>query len=64
MTPNEFRDSVAFASGVSYERRRLGELLRTRANHVSALDDHFHQKGYRMVVSELRRLADQLDATP
>ena len=61
MSVDELRDSVAFAAGVSYERRRIGELLRQRARHVSALDEHFHHKGYRMVVSELRRFADELD---
>jgi hypothetical protein len=64
MTPAELRDSVAFAAGVSYERRRVSEMLRLRASHVAELHEHFHIKGYRMIVTELRRLADELDGTP
>jgi hypothetical protein len=64
MTPCELRDSVAFAAGVSYERRRMGEQLRQRANLVDALYEQFSQKGYLMVLSELRRLAQELEELP
>lgn len=30
MSRDEFRDSVGFAAGVSYERRRIGEVIRKR----------------------------------
>jgi len=57
MRPQELRDSVAFAAGVSYERRRMGELLRQRA----ALLAHMPGSTPRTVVTELRRLALEIE---
>ncbi len=37
MTVLELRDSVAWAAGVAYERRRIGELLRQRITDLRQL---------------------------
>lgn len=60
----ELRDSVAWAAGVGYERRRMGEQLRQRASQVEVLHEVFAKPGYRMVAAELRRLAHELDEAP
>jgi hypothetical protein len=59
-----FRESVAFTSGVSYERRRMSERLRTRANEIDLLHETFGKPGYRITAAELRRLAAELDEMP
>lgn len=56
----ELRDSVAWAAGVGYERRRFAEHLRQRATLLQQMPGPTP----RAVVYELRRLADELDATP
>jgi hypothetical protein len=56
-----FRESVAFTSGVSYERRRMGERLRARSNEIDLLHETFGKPGYRITVAELRRLASELE---
>jgi hypothetical protein len=56
----ELRDSVAWAAGVGYERRRFGELLRQRATLLQQLQG----PQPRAVVRELRRLADEIDKEP
>lgn len=56
----ELRDSVAWAAGQSYERRRIGEVLRIRAN----LLEHMHGPTPRAVVRELRRMAHEIDREP
>lgn len=56
----ELRDSVAWAAGVGYERRRIAELHRQRATLLEQLPGPTP----RAVVRELRRLADEIDATP
>jgi adenosylmethionine-8-amino-7-oxononanoate aminotransferase len=56
----ELRDSVAWAAGVGYERRRIGEVLRQRA----LLLEHMPGSTPRVVVKELRRLADDIDREP
>jgi hypothetical protein len=56
----ELRDSVAWAAGVGYERRRIAEHLRQRATLLQQMPGPTP----RAVVHELRRLADELDATP
>lgn len=53
----ELRDSVAWAAGQSYERRRIGEVLRQRAS----LLDHLPGPTPRAVVRELRRMAHEID---
>lgn len=53
----ELRDSVAWAAGTSYERRRIGELLRQRATLLQQMPGPTP----RAVVTELRRLAYELD---
>jgi len=62
---DEFRDSVGFAAGTSYERRRIGEMIRQRITLISTLEE-FGTGGrcHRMVTAELRRLADQIDGEP
>lgn len=61
----EFRDSVAFAAGCSYERRRIGEVIRQRAKLLTALEEHGTAgRCHRMITAELRRLADQIDEAP
>lgn len=53
----ELRDSVAWAAGQSYERRRIGEVLRQRAS----LLEHMPGPTPRAVVRELRRMAHEID---
>lgn len=53
----ELRDSVAWAAGTAYERRRITELLRQRASLLQQMPGPTP----RSVVAELRRLADQID---
>lgn len=60
----ELRDSVAWAAGVGYERRRITERLCQRAAQVDVLHETFCKPGYRMVSAELRRLAHELDEAP
>jgi hypothetical protein len=57
----ELRDSVAWAAGVGYERRRISERLRQRASHIDILWEGFNQAGYRMTATELRRIAEELE---
>jgi hypothetical protein len=57
MSVLELRDSVAWAAGVSYERRRIGELLRQRAILLRELPGPTS----RSVQAELRRLADLIE---
>ncbi len=56
----ELRDSVAWAAGVSYERRRIGELLRQRAILLRELPG----PASRAVQAELKRLADLIEQEP
>lgn len=56
----ELRDSIAWAAGQSYERRRIGELLRQRASLLEQMPGPTP----RTVVRELRRFADQIDREP
>lgn len=56
----ELRDSVAWAAGTAYERRRIGERLRQRASLLEQMPGPTP----RAVVRELRRLADQFDQEP
>lgn len=57
MSVLELRDSVAWAAGQAYERRRIGELLRQRATILRELPGPTS----RSVQAELRRLADLID---
>lgn len=56
----ELRDSIVWAAGVGYERRRIGELLRQRASLLQCMDGPTP----RTVVRELRRLAEVIDQEP
>lgn len=56
----ELRDSVAWAAGQSYERRRIGEVLRQRAS----LLEYMPGPTPRAVVRELRRMANEIDREP
>ena len=62
MSRDEFRDSVGFAAGVSYERRRIGEVIRER---IATLRDYgdlgLPTKTVRALVSELRLLAAAIE---
>jgi hypothetical protein len=53
----ELRDSVAWAAGVSYERRRIGEMLRQRAILLRELPGPTS----RSVQTELKRLAQLIE---
>lgn len=53
----ELRDSVAWAAGQAYERRRIGELLRHRATILRELPGPTS----RSVQAELRRLAELIE---
>jgi hypothetical protein len=53
----ELRDSVAWAAGVAYERRRIGELLRQRAILLRELPGPTS----RSVQTELKRLAQLIE---
>jgi hypothetical protein len=53
----ELRDSTAWRAGQAYERRRIGEVLRLRANLLEQLPGPTP----RSVVRELRRLAHEID---
>ncbi len=56
----ELRDSVAWSAGVGYERRRIGEVLRIRANLLEQMPGTTP----RGVVRELRRMAHEIDREP
>ena len=56
----ELRDSVAWSAGVSYERRRIGELLRQRAILLRELPGPTS----RSVQAELQRMAHQIEREP
>ena len=62
MMNNEFRDSVGFAAGQSYERRRIGEVIRER---IIALRDYgdlgLPTKTVGILVAELRLLATVIE---
>jgi hypothetical protein len=60
MSVLELRDSVAWAAGVAYERRRIGELLRQRAILLRELPGPTS----RSVQAELKRLADLIEEAP
>lgn len=53
----ELRDSVAWAAGVAYERRRIGELLRQRAILLRELPGPTS----RSVQAELKRFAQMIE---
>jgi hypothetical protein len=53
----ELRDSVAWAAGVGYERRRITELLRQRAIELRNLPGPTS----RTVQAELRRMSDLIE---
>lgn len=53
----ELRDSVAWAAGVGYERRRIGDLLRHRATTLSDMPGPTPRR----TVQELLRMADAID---
>jgi hypothetical protein len=58
----ELRDSVAWCAGTSYERRRIGELIRQRISSLQLIDgvaDHRQpsQRSLRAVIAELRRIS-------
>lgn len=56
----ELRDSVAWAAGTAYERRRISEILRQRASLLQQLPGPTS----RSVVAELRMLAEQIEQAP
>lgn len=56
----ELRDSVAWAAGQSYERRRIGEVLR----QCASLLEYMPGPTPRAVVRELRRMANEIDREP
>ena len=61
----ELRSSIAWCAGVGHERRRCAERLRSRASHIQQLAETFPKNsGYKMLVVELRRLADELEDAP
>lgn len=60
MSVLELRDSVAWAAGVAYERRRIGELLRQRAILLRELPGPTS----RSVQAELKRLAALIEEAP
>lgn len=53
----ELRDSVAWAAGQSYERRRIGELLRRRISLLREMPGPTP----RSVIAELGRLIDVIE---
>ena len=53
----ELRDSVAWAAGQAYERRRIGELVRQRATDICDLPGPTPRRA----VEELLRLRDVID---
>jgi hypothetical protein len=62
----ELRDSVAWCAGTSYERRRVGEILRQRISSLQMLEgiaDHRQpsQRSIRAVIAELRRLTSVIE---
>jgi len=60
MSVLELRDSVAWAAGVAYERRRIGELFRQRAILLRELPGPTS----RSVQAELKRLAALIEEAP
>lgn len=56
----ELRDSVAWAAGQSYERRRIWQVLRLRATLLEQLPGPTP----RAVVRELRRIAHEIEREP
>lgn len=60
--PEVFRESVAFAAGQSYERRRIGELIRQRISTVRQLQSTPVKPAIiRNVIGELERLAEAIE---
>lgn len=62
MSNDEFRDSVGFAAGVSYERRRIGEVIRERMTTLRDYGDlGLPSKTVGALVAELRLLATAIE---
>ena len=65
MSPQEFRESIGFAAGVSYERRRVYELIRHR---IATLHEWAGQgipmNTVEKLVSEHQLLLNALDEAP
>lgn len=61
----ELRDSVAFAAGQSYERRRIGELLRQRKAALDQLIGVYNSKTgertARAAQNELRQIMAMIE---
>ena len=58
-TAQELRVSVGWSAGIGHERRRVSDMLRQRATLLQQLPGPTP----RAVVTELRRLADQIEET-
>lgn len=62
MSRDEFRDSVGFAAGQSYERRRIGEILRQRIADLRILQQGgLSQRSAQLLISEVQLLADIIE---
>jgi hypothetical protein len=62
----ELRDSVGWCAGTSYERRRVGEILRQRISSLQMLEGiadrrQPSQRAIRAVIAELRRLTSVIE---
>lgn len=60
MTLEAFTDSTAFRAGQEYERRRIGELIRLRAQTLSDLPGPISRRS----IAELLGLAKAIDEAP
>lgn len=57
-----FRESVGFAAGQSYERRRIGELLRQRIADLRGLADAgLPKRTVNSLVAEVQLLVDAIE---
>jgi hypothetical protein len=57
-----FRESVGFAAGQSYERRRIGELLRQRITDLRQLGDMgIPARTVQLLTAEVQLLVDAIE---
>lgn len=60
--PACFRESVAFSAGQSYERRRIGEVIRLRIQQVRTLEQTpVKASVIRNIIGELERLVERIE---
>lgn len=57
-----FRESVGFSAGQSYERRRIGELLRQRMSDLRILEQEgVSKRTAQLLISEIELLCNAIE---